>query len=317
MKDIGGYFEIEFSNIMLGNLHSKAIKLNTARNCLEYIILANGYKKVYIPYYTCDVILEPIIKNNIEYSFYKINELLEIDNFPELKSGDALIYTNYFGIKGKYVRQITQRNHNIIIDNSQALFEPAVENIDTFYSLRKFVGVADGSYLYTLKTRESALESANSASRISHLYLRKDSNARSGYSDFKTNDASLSNLPISTMSSSTMSFVNTYDFQKNRAARERNFLYLFSKLNQLNQLNCIDVSSLRGPLCFPLLLNSAIKNLLIDNGVFIPTYWPNVKGWIADGESFEHKLVDHLICLPIDQRYGLQEMEFVCKLILE
>ena len=55
MKEIGGYFEIEFPDVHSG-IHEKAIKLNTARNCFEYILQANRYSKVYVPYFTCDVV---------------------------------------------------------------------------------------------------------------------------------------------------------------------------------------------------------------------------------------------------------------------
>ena len=41
MKEIGGYFELEYANIKL-NIHANAIKLNTARNCLDYILLVNN-----------------------------------------------------------------------------------------------------------------------------------------------------------------------------------------------------------------------------------------------------------------------------------
>ena len=51
MKEIGGYFELELHKG--GHYHPDALHLNTGRNCFEYILRAKGYKKVYIPYYTC------------------------------------------------------------------------------------------------------------------------------------------------------------------------------------------------------------------------------------------------------------------------
>ena len=57
MSAIGGYFELELNK--QGEYHQDAIRLNTGRNALEYIILANNYKKIYIPYITCAVLLQP------------------------------------------------------------------------------------------------------------------------------------------------------------------------------------------------------------------------------------------------------------------
>ena len=65
MKEIGGFFELELPQKK--EYHSKAIRLNTGRNCLEYILKSNNYKKIYIPFYICNSILEPIRKLNIEY----------------------------------------------------------------------------------------------------------------------------------------------------------------------------------------------------------------------------------------------------------
>ena len=67
-KTIGGYFELELP--CKAEYYTNAVRLNTGRNCLEYILRLRQYKKVYIPYYTCEVVLEPFHKLNIEYEFY-------------------------------------------------------------------------------------------------------------------------------------------------------------------------------------------------------------------------------------------------------
>ena len=54
-KAIGGYFELELP--LKEEFHKDALRLNSGKNCLEYILRARQYKKVYIPYYTCDVVL--------------------------------------------------------------------------------------------------------------------------------------------------------------------------------------------------------------------------------------------------------------------
>lgn len=73
---IGGYFSLElpFSE----EYHKDAIRLNTGRNCLEYILRVRKHSKVYIPYYTCDVLLEPFEKLGIRYEFYHINFAFEL-----------------------------------------------------------------------------------------------------------------------------------------------------------------------------------------------------------------------------------------------
>lgn len=70
MNAIGGYFELELRRGE--HYHKDAIRLNTARNCFEYVIRARHYTKVYMPFYTCEVMFEPLQKLNIEFEFYTI-----------------------------------------------------------------------------------------------------------------------------------------------------------------------------------------------------------------------------------------------------
>jgi hypothetical protein len=315
MKEIGGYFEIEYSNVQLG-IHHSSIKLNTARNCLEYILLAKNYNKVYIPYYTCDVILEPIKKLGVDYEFYHINEELELLDISFLKNNEALLYTNYFGIKGQYIKQLRSVINNLIVDNAQALFEMPIEQTDSFYSLRKFAGAPDGSFLYCSKVLNKDFPVANSYNRVSHLYKRKDVSASFGYNDFKNNERSLEGLPISYMSPSTESFTKAYDFEKSKTIRETNFVYMHSKLHQVNKLR-INTDNLIAPLCYPLFVSTQnLKDKLIANKVYIPTYWPNVLGWLGDKNCIEKEFIHSMICLPIDQRYTIQDLKTIIKLIL-
>ncbi len=132
--------------------HKDAIRLNTGRNCLEYILRARRYSKVYITYYTCEVILEPFHKLTVNYEFYHINQDFEIADDIQLKAGEALLYTNYYGLKQRYVEKLAERyGQQLIVDNTQAFYAKPIDGIDTFYTCLKFFGVPDVSYLYTDK----------------------------------------------------------------------------------------------------------------------------------------------------------------------
>lgn len=87
MEAIGGYFELELRKGE--HYHQDALRLNTARNCFEYILLARKYTKVYIPYYTCEVMLQPLHKLHIAYEFYHINESLEPVEIIQLGKSEA------------------------------------------------------------------------------------------------------------------------------------------------------------------------------------------------------------------------------------
>ena len=72
MSVIGGYFELELNRS--GEYYPVAIDLNSARNALEYILRVKKPKRIYIPYYICSSVLEPINKLKIPFIFYHIDQ---------------------------------------------------------------------------------------------------------------------------------------------------------------------------------------------------------------------------------------------------
>jgi hypothetical protein len=117
MKAIGGYFELELRKGE--EYHQKAIRLNTGRNALEFILRSRKYSKVFIPYYTCDVILEPFDKLDVKYEFYSIDKNFEpILDCTQIKTDEGFLYTDYFGLKNSFVIKLSEQCRNLIIDNS-------------------------------------------------------------------------------------------------------------------------------------------------------------------------------------------------------
>jgi hypothetical protein len=162
------------------------------------------YSKVYIPYYTCYVILEPFIKLDIPYEFYHINENLEpVFKFEKTGLKEVFLYTNYFGIKDAFIKHLSGKISNLIIDNAQSFFSRPLKGIDTFYSPRKFFGVSDGAYLFIDKELKEDFDQDISHDRMSHLLIRVDKSAEEGYADFSFNDSCLINEPIKKMSNLT------------------------------------------------------------------------------------------------------------------
>lgn len=107
MESIGGYFSLELTQG--GSYHSNAIALNTGRNCLEFILRCRGYRKVFIPYYTCEAVMEPFHKLGVSFVFYHIDKHLEIADNISLSEDEAVLYTNYFGLKQTYVERLARQ----------------------------------------------------------------------------------------------------------------------------------------------------------------------------------------------------------------
>lgn len=315
MKPIGGYFELELNKGK--EYHSKAIKLNTGRNAFEYVLKAKKYKKVYIPYYTCEVMLEPIKKLNLDYEFYSIaRDFYPVFDFSTIKKEEVFVYTNYFGICNNQVKQVIDNCKNIIIDNSQAFFSKPLKGIDTFYSPRKFFGIPDGAYLYTDKELKEELEEDFSKDRVAHLLGRVEDEPEKYYLTFKENDDKLKNQPIKKMSKLTERILEGIDYKKVIKKRRDNYIYLEKLLKGSNKLDIL-LSEGEVPMVYPYLTDKkGLREYLIKSKVFVAKYWPNVMEGV-NKDSLEYELQEYLLPLPIDQRYGIEDMEIICEKIRE
>ena len=235
MDAIGGYFSLELP--LREEYHKDAIRLNTGRNCLEYILRARGYKKVYVPYYTCEAVMEPINKLDIPYEYYHIDIYLEIRDRFTLKKGEALLYTNYFGLKQRYVELLAEKiGSPLIVDNTQAFYAKPIPSIDTFYTCRKFFGLADGAYLYTDKLLDEDFEQDESYERMTHLLKRIDLSAEQGYADFRKVEDGLDNKPIRKMSKLTQRIMQSIDYETVAKKRRENYQMLHEVLGEKNNM---------------------------------------------------------------------------------
>lgn len=315
MEAIGGYFSLELP--FREEYHKDAIRLNTGRNCLEYILRARSYKKVYVPYYTCEAVMEPINKLGIQYEYYHIDIHFEIRDRFTLKSNEALLYTNYFGLKQRYVEQLAEKTgERLIVDNTQAFYAKPIAGIDTFYTCRKFFGVADGAYLYSDKLLDEEFVQDESYDRMAHLLKRIDLSAEQGFADFRKVDDGLDNQPIRKMSKLTQRIMQSIDYEAAAKKRRKNFLMLHEALGEENN-SVFSLEEDAVPMVYPFLTPiKGLREKLIENKVFVARYWPNVLDW-ATKNDIEYLLAYQMLPLPIDQRYGNEEMNAIGCLILQ
>ena len=201
MKPIGGYFSLELNDG--AERHSGALRLNAGRYALEYLLRARGYRKVYLPYYICDSVLQPFDRTGVKYEFYRINEQLEPAEKLTPSDDEAVLYVNYFGLKNRFVETFCDTYRNTILDFTQAFYSGKADShgdkdhpCDTFYSCRKYFGVPDGAYLYTDCLLDEELPQDESFERMAFLTKRIDRSPQEGYADFHANDQRLSTVAL-------------------------------------------------------------------------------------------------------------------------
>lgn len=317
-KAIGGYFELELP-LQQKRLYPDAIRFQSARAAFYALIMDGRPSRVWMPAYICDAMVAPLKATETEVVFYGIDSNLGVSNDVQIEGGDWLLYVNYFGVCATQGDSLLKRfsSSQLIFDNSQAFFSPPKDCLATIYSPRKFFGVPDGGLLLTsLPVIEPERLDTGSVARCAHLLKRLDGTPEVGYQDFKNAEETFCDLEPRRLSLLTDRLLTSIDYGACKRQRNSNFHVLHDKLKHLNDLN-LDVSRIDGPMCYPLLIDDAtIRERLLINRVFVPTYWPEVGSRVMP-ESFDRSLLDKCLPLPCDQRYRQEDMIRIIELVKE
>ena len=306
---IGGYFELELPRH--SEVHAEAIALNSGRLCLEYLLRCRKYKKVFIPYYTCDSVVAPLERQCVQYGFYHIDKLYRIVDDIHLASDEALLYTNYWGLQSNYCENLAAKfGSQLILDYTQAFYSKPIFGIDSFYSCRKYFGVPDGGYLYTDSKADLDIEQDESYMRMTSLTKRIDISAEAGYEDFHKTEVVVGKMPIRRMSKLTKRMMQSIDYERVAQQRIDNYNTLRNAFGG-RALHYGEV-----PMIFPYesIKGQDLRKHLIANKIFVAKYWPNVDEW-TEKSSVERWMANHILPLPIDQRYDKEDMNRIVEII--
>lgn len=314
---IGGYFELELPPARLP-MHHAALKFQSARAAFSALLLSSKPNRVWMPHYICESMLTPVKAVDIEICYYSLDKQFGIADEITLGCSDVLLYVNYFGVCSHQVEKILNHfnSSQVVLDFSQAFFAAPKNCLATIYSCRKFFGLPDGGLLFTqlpIDLPEAVDE--GSEKRMRHLIARLAGDAELGYADYQLAELSLNKLEPKRMSLLTERIFGAIDFEAARTQRNKNFYALHEILSRSNRLE-VDLEAVDGPMCYPYFSdNHSLRATLISERIFVPTYWPDILTRL-DVPIFEEGLVKNIHPLPCDQRYDIDDMDNICKLLL-
>ncbi|NIC04299.1 hypothetical protein [Billgrantia bachuensis] len=310
-RAIGGYQGLELP-LYEKSLNQSTIKINSARSGIKLVLSSLDIKKIWLPAYTCDAVVLAALDLGVSIKFYSIDSNFAVDAALQLKAGEHILITDYYGLCGYTVKQNVHRfgYANTIVDCSQAYFSEQTRAVATIFSPRKFFGLPDGGLLYSKDSRIHQPEQRDnsSESRMPHLISRLTNSPEVAYQQYLEAEQAISDLPVQGMSCLTERLLQAIDYEEVRTARTRNARYLHERLGKYNQLS-LAFDDNPAPLCYPFLpsVKTSSRSELISRRVYVPSYWPEVLNRVNKG-SFEWKLVTNGLFLPCDQRYNEGDM---------
>ncbi len=349
MKEYGGCIPLELNIGQEFDYHGfDVVALNSGRSAISYAAISGEFEIVYIPYYTCKSVEASLFEHGIEVRYYNIDEHFMPENVPDPEAVEKdnrersfteyatendsevfkkikeeysssskkalFVYTNYFGIMTKEMQQqILSKYENVLFDNTQGFFTEPVHGAYNAYSCRKFFGVPDGAYLVADDLKRLELELDESSVTANYLLKAIEYGPNAAYADSKENEERINNSGMKFMSKLTETLMNNINQEAVDNRRQINFTQLHNMLKDVNKINPILENG--APMVYPLLVKSdTLRQHLIDNKVFVPTWWR----WILESEQtneFEKELAKYLIPLPINQYYTVGDMMQIAKIV--
>lgn len=313
VQEIGGYIELD--RYALPMLHNEAIKLNCGRNALAYLIETKRINSILMPKFMCDSCNKILKKYDVSVQYYSIDiNFRPID--VVLRHGEWLYLVNYYGqLLNEYIKEAKRMYQNIIVDQTHAYFQEPIPGVDTFYTCRKFFGVADGAILYTDKEIDRVLEQDESFERMHFLLGRFERTASEFYFEYKENENFFANEPIKRMSKLTENLLHGIDYEFVKKKREENFGILHDELKKINKLQ---LTVPKGAFMYPLYVENGdiIRKKLQQKKIYIPKLWPDVFE-ICNKSELEYDMAENILPLPVDQRYGSSTMKIILNEVMQ
>jgi hypothetical protein len=311
VKPIGGFFELEIA-AGGGPLHPRAAALSSGRAGLRCILEAIRPSRAWVPFYICDAALQAFSATGVAVEPYGIDEAFDPILPPGAPAaGECLICVNYFGLKSATVAALVAKHGNrVIVDDTQAFFAMGYPGAWSFNSARKFFGVPDGGYAFGAGLSDASYPRPSHVA-YQHLVNRLLGDQELAFTQYLENEARMT-ATICRMSVLSERLLAGVDYPAVSERRLRNFAALHDALGARNCLTLFpSPQDAEVPYCYPLLSSTPVPwSTLWSQGVFAPRLWAEVpKRPNARHFARESMLADRLLPLPIDHRYGSEDIE--------
>lgn len=337
-SEIGSEYWLEKNNKNAENINFNFQQehkyLLSGRTAIDYvlqdILQEKIIKKVYVPSYCCQSMLQAFQDNNIEIEFYDViyNNKLEYDINLE-KECDIFYAMNYFGFEETrmdyYIEKFASKKTIIIEDITHSLLSTKSYNSKSNYmiaSLRKWFpimtgGIAikgNGKFKVNNEQFPTNLNVYNAkkeamSKKYSYIIGEKKISKEEFLNQYKESNEELSrNYKNYNIDEESLSILKNIDINEVNQTRQRNAKIIFDnlKINKNIKFLC-NMKKGDCPLFIPIIvkkeMRADLRNYLTSNKIFCPIHWPKPEN-AKECELYEIEL--SLIC---DQRYSEEDIK--------
>lgn len=333
---IGGEFPLQLSEItdargkQTNNIDAYAYASGRAAlyQILNYLKKEKKISHILIPDYLCESILISIRKHDFSYTFYPINEILELEpsSFKKLYRKDAsVLIINYFGLKDltsqiEIIRNI-DKDAIIIEDDVQAYFEfkKPLNGVDfKFTSLRKTFSIPEGGLVKTshslpIPSKPNTFGKYKIAAALLKAVREELSNDNIYLELSEKGESIIENEMDCGISDIALKLYQSIDEKRIQERRINNAKYLIERLDEIGIQPILPLNDSHVPLFVPVLLNNrdSIRKEMFRHEIYCPVHWP------LRGQSLKRgKIMDESeLSLIIDQRYHEKDMNILFEII--
>ena len=321
------------------------VYLKSGRNAIKALCkeLCDTRKKVLLPIYTCETCIQPFVDEGWDIDYYFLNDNLTINEKSlekicnEIKP-DVIFVHSFFGfntIRDESTLLYYKKQGTVIVeDMTQSLFSNHhLECADYFVtSFRKFLAIPDGGALISKRPLKQLLLQ-NADERIEEIAIRAF-DMKKDYFEYQTeekkmafrakyqelNELICNNENLEKIGKISEKIIFTCDIKSIKDIRVKNYKMLSSAIDgfiYLKKVIDVDIND-SCPLYFPVYVNERekLQLYLSKNSVYCPIIWKRASQ-IDREDSVSRYMYSHMLCFPIDQRYGEDEMKKIIKLLEE
>lgn len=287
--------------------------VNSGRAALECILrsMPQRPQRVWLPRFICDTVAEPLQRLGIPIARYAVDAQLQPILPADVTAQDAFVAVNYFGLTPQAVATAAAvLPCPVIADATTAFYYTPPQGVAAFYSPRKFTGMADGGIACAPwplpRTLPQDTDSTRRTQQLQTHYTPQHVQAA---------EDALSHTPPMRLGSLSCELMLATNWPQAAARRIRNYTLLHRALGGINRLQ-LPAQAPAAPMCYPLVCGiPGLRDSLIDAGIRLPLYWPEVIEATAAHEQ-ENALARNLLPLPLDQRYTADNMHWLLQHIL-